>query len=73
MWLPGRIYKSLPYVYLIVGALFFAGTLYVGFEAAGAKLYAICGLVSVVSGIVVMRLRQLAEKKSPEADAPESA
>jgi hypothetical protein len=48
MWLPGPIYESLPYLYIIGGVLFISGTLYMGVTSSGAALYIACGLLSIV-------------------------
>ena len=58
MWLPAPLYESLPYLYMLGGALFISGTAYIGASAPGATLYIACGLISVVHGVVVFVLRQ---------------
>jgi uncharacterized membrane protein len=64
MWLPGPVYESLPYAYIVGGVLFISGTLYLGLDAPGAALYIICGLISIVSGVVVFGWRQAHRQKS---------
>jgi len=58
MWLPAPLYEILPYVYMLGGALFNLGTLYIGPTAPGASLYMACGLMSLVYGVVVFVRRQ---------------
>ncbi len=58
MWLPGPLYACLPYFYVLGGALFLSGTLYIGVTAPAASLYFACGLISTVYGVVVFVLRQ---------------
>lgn len=57
MWVPTPIYESLPYVYVLCGALFFYGTLYIGVTAPGATIYVATGLISIVFGSVVFIMR----------------
>lgn len=54
MWLPGPIYESLPYCYLLGGALFISGTFYISLDAPGALLYIGCGLISIVFGVAIL-------------------
>lgn len=72
MWLPGPLYEALPYVYIVGGVLFIAGTVYLGLDASGAPLYISCGLISIMSGVFVFLRRQMARKGTRVADAPES-
>lgn len=65
MWLPAPLYESLPYLYILGGALFNLGTLYIGVTAPGASMYFACGLISIVYGVVVFVRRQ-AYRASPE-------
>lgn len=58
MWLSGPIYNSLPYVYVLGGALFWSGTMHIGITAPGAILYIACGLFSIVGGGAVFVLRR---------------
>ena len=44
MWIPGPLYESLPYLYILGGVLFISGTLYVGVTTPGGSLYVACGL-----------------------------
>ena len=60
MWLPGAIYESLPYAYVIGGVLFIGGTLYIGIQSVTAPLYVATGLLSIVYGIYIMALRMTA-------------
>ncbi len=58
VWLSGPIYNSLPYVYVLGGAIFWSGTRYIGITAPGAILYVACGLFSIVCGGVVFARRR---------------
>ena len=64
MWLPGPIYESLPYLYIVGGVLFISGTLYVGVISNDAALYIACGLISIVYGAYIFKMRQDARQRS---------
>lgn len=57
MWLPGPLYESLPYIYVLGGVLFISGTLYIGVSAPGSPLYIGCGLISIVYGAYIFKRR----------------
>lgn len=72
MWIPGPIYESLPYLYIIGGVLFISGTLYVGLDSAAAPLYIGCGLISIVYGAVVFSKRQTRRQNSSDGGSANS-
>ena len=67
MWLPGPLYESLPYAYIIGGVLFISGTMYIGLNSAGAPLYIACGLISIVSGAAVFARRTNHRRRQTQA------
>jgi hypothetical protein len=69
MWLPGPIYESLPYAYIIGGVLFISGTLYIGLSSPGAPLYIACGLISIVYGAAIFSKR-LAHRRNLPGTGP---
>lgn len=73
MWLPGPIYESLPYCYVLIGCLFLTGTLYIGLAAPGASLYIACGLISIVSGAIVFMRRLIYRSAMEGAQNAETA
>lgn len=73
MWIPGPVYESLPYIYVLCGGLFIFGTLYIGVTAPGATLYIASGLISIVYGSVVFVLRQTSRAASVQAETAEAA
>ena len=73
MWLPAPLYASLPYLYVLCGALFFFGTLYIGVTAPGATLYVATGLISIVYGFVVFMLRHTTRAAAEQFELFESA
>lgn len=58
MWLPDPIYERLPQAYILIGLLFLAGTLYIGFDADLAEMYLALGFLSMLSGFVVFLRRR---------------
>jgi hypothetical protein len=73
MWLPAPLYESLPYLYILSGALFISGTLYIDVSAPGATLYFACGLISTVYGAVVFLLRQTCRTAAQQIEMFKSA
>jgi len=73
MWIPGPLYESLPYLYILGGVIFISGTLYIGVTASGASLYIACGLISIVYGVVVFVRRQAYRASSEQSDTIETA
>ena len=67
MWLPAPLYESLPYLYVLGGVLFIAGTLYIGVNAVGAPLYVGCGLVSIVYGAYIFKVRSEARREAGQS------
>lgn len=57
MWLPDKVYKLLPWAYVAMGLLFFAGVYYLGQSDFGAGFYVATGLVSIAGGLIVHYLR----------------
>ena len=66
MWLPAPLYESLPYLYVLGGVLFISGTLYIGINATGASLYIGCGLISIVYGAYIFKIRAEARNKTTQ-------
>ena len=62
MWLPAPLYEALPYLYVLGGVMFIAGTMYIGTSAPGASLYIGCGLISIVYGAYIFKLRSDARR-----------
>lgn len=72
MWIPGPLYESLPYLYILGGVIFISGTLYIGVTAPGASLYIACGLISIVAGLVVFVRRQMHRSSAEQVDKAEA-
>jgi hypothetical protein len=73
MWLPGPIYEGLPYLYIVGGVLFISGTLYVGVTSNSAALYIACGLISIIYGTFIFKMRQDARLRSNRTGTPDGA
>ena len=73
MWLPGPIYESLPYLYIVGGVLFISGTLYVGVASNSAALYIPVGLMSIIYGTFIFRKRQDARQRPDHSRTPNGA
>jgi membrane protein implicated in regulation of membrane protease activity len=58
MWLPTPVYESLPCTYIIGGALFVSGALYLGSGVPVTPLYLALGVFSILSGIWVLVKRK---------------
>ena len=58
MWLPQPVYESLPYMYVVMGSLFNAGTIYLGLNAPGAAYYLATGTLCTLYGLAVFFRRQ---------------
>jgi hypothetical protein len=71
MWLPGPLYESLPYCYVLGGCLFSVGTYYNGFSAPGTILYLACSAISIVAGIVIFARRQAYRASAEQAERSE--
>ena len=61
-----QIYERLPIVWILVGLLFSASGLYLGFEYTLAFWYLILGMVCLGFGVAILVLRRLERPKAPE-------
>ena len=59
VWLPEKLYESLPYLYVVTGSLFNAGIIYVGLDAPGAAYYLATGTLCSLYGLAVFFRRQV--------------
>ena len=59
MWIPTPVYERIPQFWFLLGLLFFANGLYLGFEIAASFGYIAVGLVCSAYGvgIAIMRMR----------------
>ena len=69
MRLPEPLYESLPYLYVIAGALFNVGIIYIGPNAPGARYYLAIGILCTIAGLLVFGRRQIRRDKTPGVDA----
>ena len=67
MWLPKRVYESLPCAYVVGGLLFVAGGIYLGPGVSVSPLYLTLGIISIFSGILVFIKRQHVRSQNAHA------
>ena len=60
IWIPTKIYESLPVLYVTVGALLLLGALYIGVDHGIMPGYVALGLSCVLGGICVTYIRHRA-------------
>jgi len=63
MWIPTKLYDSLPGIYLTVGTTMISGSIYVGVDHGPAIGYLIVGAMSISAGIIVSSLRRSARSR----------
>lgn len=68
MWLPEPVYKSLPTLYALMGALFIIGVFYLGLDAPMSPVYLGMGLVSILASITVTVWRSKHARKTQSTD-----
>jgi len=68
MWLPGPLYEALPCAYIVGGALFVAGTVYARPDQPMLSVYLACGVISILSGILVFARRRAARTRNVRED-----
>lgn len=73
MWIPTPIYEALPYFYVVVGILFFSGTMYIGLSAPFAVLYLTSGVFSIAYGAMIFAKRAAHRQPPSDASPPEPA
>ncbi len=71
MWLPTKLYESLPTVYIVVGLTFLAGSLYMGLNHELGPFYFGFAIVSILSGLFVAQKR-LHERRRREESRSEA-
>jgi hypothetical protein len=64
MWIPTKIYESLPVLYVTVGALLLLGALYIGVDHELMPGYMAVGASCMIGGIFVTYIRHKARSKA---------
>ena len=67
MWLPTKLYESLPTVYIVVGLTFLAGSLYIGLHHKLGPFYFGFGVVSILSGLFLAQKRLHERRRRQES------
>ncbi len=62
MWLPAPIYARIPQICFLLGLLFFAGGLYLGFEYVLSYYYLGLGVLCCMYAVVIFLLRRRSRK-----------
>lgn len=57
MWLPDKVYRALPWVYVAIGLMFFAGVYYLDQRDFRSGFYFAIGMVSITCGLIVHYVR----------------
>ena len=73
MWLPTPVYESLPCAYVIGGALFVSGGIYLGPGIQTAPMYLALGVISILSGVLIFIKRRQARRDNPRPVYQETA
>jgi membrane protein implicated in regulation of membrane protease activity len=73
MWLPTPVYESLPCAYIIGGALFVSGAIYMGSGLAVTPLYFAVGVFSILSGVFLIVKRRQSRRKTTGAASAEAS
>lgn len=66
MWLPDPVYKALPWAYVVMGLMFFAGVYYLDQRDFGSGIYFAVGVMSLAGGLIVHYLRVNAVRPAAE-------
>ena len=70
MWVSKPIYESLPYFYLLAGALFLAASMYINYSWWPTLCF-IAGMICLVAGLVVLLKRRdyrVTDRRSGRSD-----
>lgn len=67
MWLPTKLYESLPLLYVTVGTLLLTGAVYIGAGHGVMPGYVALGASSILGGMFVTYIRH---KARAQADSP---
>jgi hypothetical protein len=74
MWLPSLVYERLPQFFFLLGLLFVANGLYLGFDATIAFVYIGFGLWCCAYGVFIFVLRVIRRSRAvAHADSTPSA
>jgi hypothetical protein len=68
MWLPEPIYESLPYLYVVCGALILGGAVYIGIGTAGTPYYLLIGILSILGGVAIYLRRMTARRQKANSE-----
>jgi len=64
MWLPSKLYESLPALYVAVGASLLLGAFYIGLDYGLMLGYVALGASSILGGMFITYIRHRARSES---------
>ena len=67
MWLPTPVYERIPQFFFLLGLLFIANGLYLGFDFSIAFLYMAIGAMSSLYGLGIFIVRTISRSHPPTA------
>ena len=73
MWLPTPVYERIPQFFFLLGLLFIANGLYLGFDFAISFAYIAVGTLSSAYGLGVFVVRRVSRSQAVEAQTEEQA
>lgn len=71
MWLPTPVYERIPQFFFLLGLLFIANGLYLGFDFAISFAYFAVGVLSSAYGCGVFLVRKASRSKAIDAEVEE--
>lgn len=72
MWLPEPVYKALPIIYAVTGALFIMGALYLDIREPMGPVYLALGVFALAAAIFVASWRHNRRDDRQSVDTDES-
>ena len=73
MWLPSSIYERIPQFWMLMGLMFFAFGLYLGFEYQLIFAYLAIGALCVVRSLWLFLTRRMYRSKAFDAEVAQQA
>jgi len=70
MWLPTKLYESLPALYIAVGASLLLGVLYIGLDRGLMFGYLALGASSILGGMLITYIRHKARSEEAHSSSP---
>jgi len=68
MWLPKPVYERMPIIWLLLGLLFLAGSLYIGLGDMIIRTYVAIGFACIAFGAMILFIRSKHRQNSSLRD-----